>query len=61
MLTDHPQFFGVLWVFDQLFEAKALDPPTLRVGLEAIAAHQRCRLPRAEIQARLERYAKGKE
>jgi hypothetical protein len=54
-------FFGVLWLLDQLFEAQVIEAGTIIAGLEAIAAHPRCRLPRAEIQARLERYGKAKK
>jgi hypothetical protein len=49
-------FFGVLWVCDQLFDGKVIDGALVMTGLEAIAAHPRCRLPRIEIQARLSRY-----
>jgi hypothetical protein len=52
-------FHGVLWVLDQIFEAKACAPAKLVVGLEAIAGHQRCRLPRNEIQICLSRYRKA--
>jgi len=52
-------FFGVLWVTDQLFEGKAIEAATVAEGLEALAAHPRCRLPRAEVQARITRYRKG--
>jgi hypothetical protein len=48
--------FGVLWLCDQLFEANVLEAEILAVGLEAIAAHPRCRLPRPEIAARISRY-----
>jgi hypothetical protein len=53
-------FFGMLWLLDQLFEGQVIEAARIIAGLEAIAAHPRCRLPRAEIQARLERYGKGK-
>lgn len=52
------QFFGVLWVIDQLFDAKVMDATAIVSGLESIASHPRCRLPSAEVQARLERYRK---
>ena len=52
-------FFGVLWACDQLFEAKAIGEAALVAGLETVAAHPRCRLPRSEINTRLERYRKG--
>jgi hypothetical protein len=48
--------FGVLWLCDQLFDGKVVGAEILAVALETIAAHPRCRLPRAEIAARIERY-----
>jgi hypothetical protein len=54
-------FFGALWVIDQLFDGRVIEVATIVAGLEAIAAHPRCRLPRTEIQVRLERYGKAKE
>lgn len=54
--TNEMACFGVLWVCDQLFEGKVTKGDALVSALEAIAAHPRCRLPRAEISARLERY-----
>ena len=52
--------FGVLWLLDQFFDGEVIEATVIVTGLEAIAAHPRCRLPRAEIQARLERYRKSK-
>jgi hypothetical protein len=49
-------FSGVLWVCDQLFETKVVAAKSVADGLDAIAAHPRCRLPRAEINDRLNRY-----
>ena len=49
-------FFGVLWVCDQIFETGVIAGEMVAAGLEAIAAHPRCRLPRGEIAIRLERY-----
>lgn len=57
-LAQRVECFGVLWVCDQLFDGKVIEAATLVVGLEAIAAHPRCRLPRAEITARVDRYRK---
>ncbi|WP_422035521.1 hypothetical protein [Reyranella sp.] len=51
-------YFGVLWVLDQFFDGKVVEAATLATGLQAIADHPRCRLPRAEITIRLERYQK---
>src|SRR5262249_53281593 len=59
--AQHMPCFGVLWVLDQLFDGKLAEPATIIAGLEAMAAHPRCRLPRAEIQARLERYRESAE
>lgn len=53
-------FFGVLWLLDQLFESRAIAGDALAAGLETIASHPRCRLPRTEIQIRLERYRSKK-
>jgi hypothetical protein len=52
-------FFGALWVCDQLFDEKTIAAETLADGLATLAAHPRCRLPRAEIQSRLARYKKA--
>jgi hypothetical protein len=49
-------YFGVLWVCDQLFDGQIVAATIVVDGLEAIAKHPRCRLPRTEIQARLARY-----
>jgi hypothetical protein len=49
-------FFGVLWVLDQLFNEHVTETAAIVAGLEAIAAHPRCRLPKAEIELRLKRY-----
>jgi hypothetical protein len=53
---ENVPFFGVLWVIDQLFDGAVMEAEAVGAGLEAIAAHPRCRLPPAEIQVRLERY-----
>ncbi len=53
-------FFGVLWLLDQFFEGQVIEAAVIIAGLGAIATHPRCRLPKAEIQARLERYRKAK-
>jgi len=51
--------FGVLWVLDRLFDGQVTPAELLVAGLEAIAAHPRCRLPRAEVDARLARYRRS--
>jgi hypothetical protein len=57
--AEHLTFHGVLWVLDNLFDGRVLDADVLVSGLESIAAHPRCRLPRGDIQSRLERYRQG--
>lgn len=47
---------GLLWVLDLMAEAAVVDRRTLYSGLEAIGDHPRCRLPRAEVNKRLERW-----
>lgn len=54
-------FFGVLWVLDRFFDGEVLEATVIVAGLEAIAAHPRCRLPKTEVQARLEKYRAGKK
>ena len=55
-LEEGVQCHGVLWVFDRLEEQQVIDSSALAVALSTIAAHPRCRLPRAEVQRRLDRY-----
>lgn len=45
---------GVLWLFDRMMEHSVLDTRVLKAGLQAIASHPRCRLPRAEIKRRID-------
>lgn len=48
---------GVLWLCDRI-EAHAVIPnEMLHAGLTAISGHSRCRLPAAEVAARLDRYS----
>jgi predicted nucleic acid-binding protein len=48
---------GVLWVFDQLEEARVVSATALHEGLTRVVAHPRCRLPRDAVQQRLARYS----
>jgi hypothetical protein len=43
-------FFGMLWVLDQLFDRQIVEREMLAAGLDAILAHPRWRLPRAEAR-----------
>ncbi len=47
---------GTLWVLDQLEAQKACSLEALAEGLTKTSAHPRCRLPRAEVATRLNRY-----
>ena len=47
---------GVLWLIDRMFEEGVEGGNKLRTGLWAIAAHPRCRLPKAEIHKRIRSY-----
>ncbi len=47
---------GLLWVLDQMVESAVVDRRTLYSGLKAIGDHPRCRLPRAEVNKRLQRW-----
>lgn len=44
---------GALWLLDRLLEEAVVSQERLRSGLEAISSHPRCRLPKAEVRARL--------
>ncbi len=48
---------GTLWVIDSLNEHNVAEAAALLAGLRAIGGHPRCRLPRAELQIRIERFA----
>lgn len=48
---------GVLWIFDEFHAGGVVENARLHSGLAAISVHPRCRLPRAEIAARLAQYA----
>ena len=48
---------GVLWVFDQLAGTGAFSPRVLHESLTNLCSHPRCRLPRKEVQVRLQRLA----
>ncbi|MBT2189179.1 PIN domain-containing protein [Sphingobium nicotianae] len=50
---------GVLWICDQLEAHAVLDCERLHAGLTTISGHPRCRLPGAEVTARLKRYSAG--
>ena len=49
---------GVLWLLDQMFESGVTDRRTLHSGLTVLSNHPRCRLPKGEVRARLDRWRK---
>src|SRR5437868_808350 len=53
------QCHGVLWILDALEEHGIMSAAALVRALVAITEHPRCRLPKAEVQRRLERYRRG--
>lgn len=55
--TEQVECHGVLWLIDRMHSESAADVVTLHAGLERLASHPRCRLPRAEIAVRLDRLA----
>ena len=54
--AEHVDCHGVLWLLDEMLEAAAASVGELHGGLTAISEHPRCRLPKAEVQKRLEHY-----
>jgi hypothetical protein len=47
---------GVLWIMDHLLESGAATTVELHTGLTTLSQHNRCRLPRHEIEIRLIRW-----
>lgn len=47
---------GVLWLLDRMNDEAAASMKSLYIGLQAIAAHPRCRLPHSEVNVRLKRF-----
>ncbi len=54
---ENVQCHGVLWLLDKMFEHCVIDPDRLCTGLDKIAAHPRCRLPKSEIRKRILAYS----
>jgi hypothetical protein len=54
--AEQVECHGVLWVFDALEQNHVVESPELLAALTLIADHPRCRLPKAEIRLRLEKY-----
>lgn len=50
---------GMLWILDQMDASGKFSYSLLHEGLSKIAAHQKCRLPKEEVEARLLKWAKA--
>lgn len=55
----HCTVYGLLWILDQMEASGAVGASILHEGLTRISSHPRCRLPRDEIRARLQRWSPG--
>ncbi|RKZ48330.1 MAG: hypothetical protein DRR16_05280 [Candidatus Parabeggiatoa sp. nov. 3] len=53
---ENVQYHGLLWVLDRLEEQAIVSMEQLYQGLKMIADHPRCRLPKKEINIRLNRF-----
>ena len=52
---------GVLWLFDLMFRETTATPQQLYDGLVNVRDHPRCRLPRAEINKRLQLFQRARQ
>jgi hypothetical protein len=57
--TETVECHGVLWVLDQMNHEGAATIQEIHDGLQLMAGHPRCRLPRGEVTKRLNRLAKA--
>ena len=57
--AEEVECHGVLWLIDRMHTERVVEAAILRAGLEQLARHPRCRLPRAEIDIRLVRLDDG--
>jgi hypothetical protein len=53
--AEEVECHGVLWLIDLMHTERVVEAAILRAGLEQLARHPRCRLPRTEIDIRLVR------
>ena|ERR1051326_932776 len=56
--AERVECHGVLWVLDQILEARILSGPQLAIALKTIAEHPRSRLPKTTVAEHLVRYQK---
>lgn len=50
---------GLLWLLDDMLSARAASESQIHDGLLSISRHPQCRLPKAEVNKRLERFSGG--
>jgi hypothetical protein len=55
--TEGVDCHGALWLLDQMEQETVVSIQQLYDGLRRISSHVRCRLPAAEVRARLARYS----
>mgnify|MGYP001793336177 CR=1 FL=1 len=49
--------YGLLWILDQMAASGSVSTALLYEGLARISSHPRCRLPHADVRARLNAWA----
>jgi len=52
------QVRGLLWILDQMEASRKISAGMLHEGLTRISIHPRCRLPKVDVLARLQRWQK---
>lgn len=57
--AQHCAVYGLLWILDQMEASGNIGAAMLNEGLSRIWNHPRCRLPKAEVAARLQRWTKS--
>jgi len=58
--AENVECHGLLWLLDQIEAARIASLEELGRALAIIRAHPKCRLPLAEVELRLRRYAVGR-
>ena len=55
--AQHCSVYGLLWILDQMQASQKIGAAALHEGLSRIWNHPRCRLPKAEVTVRLQRWS----
>jgi len=56
-IAERVECHGVLWLLDKLHDAGVVGIRDLHDGLLVLSQHPRCRLPKAEVRRRLDRFS----